>query len=89
MRLQKGHQVFRNRAGYGRDDVIQIHVKFFQGSGKMVLEQVLNIGFDLRDRPHERLESQSRSRGTLPPLVLKAPQDVLIVNYQSVGLPQT
>ena len=89
MRLQEGHQLFRNLADYGRDEVIHNHVELFQGSGKMVLEQVLNIGFDLRDRPHERLESQSRSRGTLPPLLLKAPQDVLVFNYYTVALPQT
>lgn len=55
----------------------------------MILEQVFNIGFDLRDRPHERQHSQCRSRCTLLPLLFEVPQDVLVIKYQPVALPHT
>jgi hypothetical protein len=54
----------------------------------LILEQVLNIDFELRYLSQERLESQCRSSSTLPSLLLKASQDVLVFNYQSVALPQ-
>jgi hypothetical protein len=54
----------------------------------LILEQVLNIAFELRDLSQERLESQCRSSINLPSILLKAPQDVLVFNYQSVALPQ-